>query len=94
MKITDSYFDLDDKRLEYRCVESDDVIATGDALVCCMRVWAPLVYGRAFLRTWLQRQAAVYSLTPGMVTVDPLLLPRKDRLNICMKRPLIFFQSS
>ena len=33
MKITDSYFDLDDKRLEYRCVESDDVIATGDALV-------------------------------------------------------------
>ena len=33
MKITDNYFVFDEKRLEYRCIESDSAIPTSDALV-------------------------------------------------------------
>jgi pimeloyl-ACP methyl ester carboxylesterase len=33
MRITDSVFDIDDKRLEYRCIEPDDATLTTDALV-------------------------------------------------------------
>ena len=33
MKITDSIFDIDDKRLKYRCIEPDDSTSSTDALV-------------------------------------------------------------